>query len=824
MSGPAFLYSGSLGTRVLWQMAVRIAVVIALITAASYWNIHRSMTKAGLNTLKEYVRERGERESQLFLLAEDNLQTLMRRFMAERSKLPAASVDQAFAAALERNPDGAWRRREGFDVENEPSAYIAARVKIDAAVRHEVMAALNLTTSFGHAWQNRFASLFLTSFDGYGITYVPGVNWDKDQPPDVDYLTRPWVQPVLPANDPERTRRWTGIWYDDASHIFAATCILPQDVDGRFKYYAGTSILLDDIMRRTREVSLAGTYNVLFRADGQLISHPDDAIMAELRAGKGKYSISTSGDEHLKALYETVINARDRDILSLDTYDEFLGVTRIAGPDWYFVTVMPKRVLASAAASTARIVLWLGLGALLLELAVVGWILRRRVTEPLRHFLEKVTAFGRGDLESRISVAGQDELAMLGRAFNRMAQTIGEHQRQLTTHAEGLEAKVAERTRQLEEKNHAKTQFLAAASHDLRQPAQAQGLFLDVLSRTALDDQQRQLLDNLSASYQSSNNMLNSLLEYSQIEAGVVKSKPRDFALQPLLHKIEREFGPLANAKGLYYRCRDTKLIAHSDPVLLERILRNLVSNAIRYTEQGGVLVAARRRHDDVWLEVWDTGIGIAPENQKAVFLEFLQLDNPERDRQKGLGLGLAIVEGLVQHLGHGLTLRSRSGRGSLFRLVLPSGIGGQITAPTVPAPEPLLRDARILVIDDDPSIRAALRYLLTDWGCRCDVVETVEEALDIARQAPLDMVISDYRLRDEVTGSQAIAALRALLGRPLPALLITGDTAPERLRDAHASGISLLHKPVKPNELRKQLAALLAVDPSGHVTAPSLL
>lgn len=816
MGWSGLLPSSSLGARVLWQMAGRIALVITIITAASYWNIHRSLTEAGLSTLAQYVRERGERESQLFLLAEDNLQTLMRRFMAGRAQAPAADIDRAFAAALERNADGAWRRHSDYDVDNESSAYIAARVRVDAALRHEVMTSLDLVTQYGHAWDNRFIALFLTSLDGYGITYLPGVNWDKNEPSDVDYHTRPWVQPVLPANNPERTRRWTGIWYDDAGAAFAASCILPQDVDGRFKYYVGTSIRLEDIMRRTREVSLAGTYNVLFRADGQLISHPDEAIMADLRAGKGRYSISTSGDGHLKALYATVIHAGDKRVVSLDAYDEFLGVARIAGPDWYFVTVMPKSVLANTAASTASMVLWLGLAALVLELIVVGWILRRQVTQPLRHFLDRVTAFGRGELESRVATSGRNELAHLGQAFNQMAQTIGEHQRQLTAHAEELEAKVAERTRQLEEKDRAKTQFLAAASHDLRQPAQAQGLFLDVLARTALDERQRRLLDNLRAAYQSSTDMLNSLLEYSRVEAGVVKAMPGHFALQTLFHRIEGEFGPQADAKGLIYRSRDTRLIAYSDPVLVERILRNLVSNAIRYTAHGGLLVAARQRSGGIFLEVWDTGIGIAPENQKAVFREFMQLDNPGRDRQKGLGLGLAIVDGLARHLGHELILHSRPGRGSLFRLVLPLGSEVPVEVATALAPEPQLRSARILVIDDDPSIRAALSCLMAEWGCQCDVAGTLEAALDVARQTPPDIVISDYRLDGHVTGAQAIAALRTLLGHALPALLISGDTAPERLREAEASGITLLHKPIKSHELRRHLVALLATQSSG--------
>lgn len=798
--------SESLGARVLLQMAIRIAVVIAAITVASYWNVYRSVTAAGKTTLAEYVRERGERESQIFLLAEDNLHTLMQDFMVKRDRTPAARLDHAFDNAFKRRADGAWRLGDFKGT----SAYIAERVKVDAAIKHEMVTILDLVANYGRAWHNRFASLFLVSIDGYDVTFLPGVDWTASMPPNVDFTTRPWVQPVLPANDPERTRRWTAIWYDDISQMFAATCVRPQDVDGRFRYYAGTSVSLDDIMRRTRETALAGTYNVLFRADGQLISHPDDAIMAELKAGKGSYAINQAGDAHLKAIYDTVTNAHGRGVYALDAYDELLGVARIAGPEWYFVTVMPKAVLAGTAVSAAQVVLWLGLGALLLELIVVGWILRRQVTRPLRHFLGQVTSLGRGELQSRVAITGRDELAHLGQAFNRMAESIEESQRKLAFHAADLEAKVAERTLQLEDKDRAKTQFLSAASHDLRQPVQAQGLFLEVLSRTALDDQQRKLLDNVRASYDASLNLLNTLLEYSRIEAGVLKPRRHNFALQPLFNKIESEFAPLADIKHLIYRSRETRVIVHSDPSMVEQILRNLVANAIRYTKRGGVLVACRARGGKALLEVWDTGIGIAPEHRRDIFREFQQLGNPERDRNKGLGLGLAIVDGLATCLGHSLELASRPGRGSLFRVVLPLATSAHASDEAFDELAPLQCKAHVLVIDDDASIRTGLRHLINDWGCTCAAAETIDEALALARHQPPDVVISDYRLRGNETGIAAVAALRAEIGARLPALLISGDTAPERLGEAQASGIPLLHKPVNPERLRRQLMALL--------------
>ena len=375
-----------------------------------------------------------------------------------------------------------------------------------------------------------------------------------------------------------------------------------------------------------------------------------------------------------------------------------------------------------------------------------------------------------------------------------------------------LETSVAQQARlEAEQANTSRSKFLAAASHDLRQPIHAQGLFLDILSRSGLNPQQQQSLDCAIAASQASAEMLNTMLDFSRIEAGVVQPHAVSFRLQPLLNKIEREFARQADAKGLAYRSRETVLAADSDPALIELILRNLVSNAIRYTDHGGLLVACRQNKGHVLLEVWDTGIGIESVQQREVFREFHQLGNPERDRRKGLGLGLSIVEGLARTLGHPLMLNSKPGRGSMFRLTLPLATGVCVDNAVVLTPhKDQLRDVRVLVVDDDEAVRIGTLHLLRDWGCVAEAAQSIEEALVLAGQHAPDVVISDYRLRDQRTGLEAIAALRTVLGQGLPALLITGDTAPDRLREALSSNIPLLHKPVSPDQLHLGLVNVL--------------
>lgn len=443
----------------------------------------------------------------------------------------------------------------------------------------------------------------------------------------------------------------------------------------------------------------------------------------------------------------------------------------------------------------------------------------RRITYPVSLLSDAVQKIGQGSLETRVAGPSRiSELDILADGINEMAAKLQQESTELQHRVEERTAQATQARKSAEEAqlaaeraNAAKSKFLAAASHDLRQPIHAQGLFLSVLSRTELTAYQRELLSSARAALDASGEMLNTLLDFSRIEAGVVKPQIRSFLLQPILNKIENEFAPQADAKGLVYRTRETPVAVRSDPILVELILRNLVSNAIRYTERGGVLVGCRRRSNHAALEVWDTGIGIEPAHQQEVFREFHQLGNPERDTRKGLGLGLAISEGLARTLNHRLSLASTPLRGSVFRLTLPIAAESMSAEGSAIARGNIVRlDMRILVIDDNEAVRAAMCHLLSNWGCECNAVESIEEALAMARTHPPDVVISDYRLRELRTGAEAIAALRAQLGKALPALLITGDTAPERLREAQASGVPLLHKPVAPADLHRGLMEVL--------------
>ncbi len=402
--------------------------------------------------------------------------------------------------------------------------------------------------------------------------------------------------------------------------------------------------------------------------------------------------------------------------------------------------------------------------------------------------------------------------------------------------------------RDAEQANVAKSRFLAAASHDLRQPVHALGLFLQALGQTALAERQRQILGQAQAATVASTDMLNTLLDFSRLEAGVVAPQPRAYALQPLLDKLETDLGPLADAKGLIYRSPPCDAAVVSDQALLELVLRNLILNAIRYTERGGLVVACRRRGAGLLIGVYDTGIGIPADQHEEVFREFHQLGNPERDRRKGLGLGLAIARRLAASLDHPLTLASTVGRGSAFRILVPLAPGPAVEPPAyIPAlvgpptdgaavdglpadglpadgmaadgmAVTSLAGARILVVEDDATVREAMEQLLASWGCRCRAVASPDEALALLDEEPApDVLVCDYRLREGVTGTEAIALLRRRWRMAIPAVIITGDTAPARLREAMDSGVPVIHKPVAPDRLYRELQKVV---PQGRLPA----
>jgi two-component system, sensor histidine kinase len=365
---------------------------------------------------------------------------------------------------------------------------------------------------------------------------------------------------------------------------------------------------------------------------------------------------------------------------------------------------------------------------------------------------------------------------------------------------------------QAEQANVAKTRFFAAASHDLRQPVQALELFSAALDSELQAHPSRHLVGSMRAVGRELEEMLSTLMDISKIEAAVIRPEVRDFSMADLLRRMADEFVPQAAAHGLQCRVVMSSAWIRSDQALLERIIRNFMNNAVKYTRKGKILLGCRRVGGCLRVEVHDTGIGIAQHQQKAVFSEFVQLENPERDRHKGLGLGLAIVDGLARLLAHPLTLRSQPERGSMFAVTVPIGVTGAMpVAEALPVYAPVV-DASVLLVDDDQAIREASSQLLQKWGYAVVTAESTNEALCLLSTTGFrpDVVLVDLRLREGRNGVQAITAIRQQCAYPVRAVIMTGDTDPKHLSEAKAAGFPLLHKPLAAAKLRALLANLV--------------
>lgn len=453
---------------------------------------------------------------------------------------------------------------------------------------------------------------------------------------------------------------------------------------------------------------------------------------------------------------------------------------------------------------------------MLVALALTGalaWRLSNRLAGQLRHVGRVVGRLAHNDLTVRAQLPPAGEVGALAAGVNDMAEALQAHRGELEKRIREATADLAAKKTMAERANQAKSRFFASASHDLRQPLHALSLFVAALKTRNLQPGIQGLIDNIEASTAAMELLLNSLLDISRLDAGTIETHPVHFSLGSLLDNLNKQFSPLAAEKNLRLRFHPIDVTLYSDPLLIERILLNLIANAIRYTDKGGVLVACRRRGRMLRLSVIDSGRGIPPEQQESVFQEFVQLDNTARDRSKGLGLGLAIVSRLSRLLGHRVDLLSRPGRGSAFSIDVPCGDARLIRSPLpLAAPGKLAADALVVLVDDESAILRGMAELFDNWHIDLVTAHSVAEAEQglVSLDRIPDVIVTDYRLPGDTDGIAVITRLRQQFGHDIPAVLVTGDTAPDTILRITQAGFPLLHKPLRPAKLRALLTHLI--------------
>ncbi|MGE3871669.1 MAG: hybrid sensor histidine kinase/response regulator [Parvibaculaceae bacterium] len=490
------------------------------------------------------------------------------------------------------------------------------------------------------------------------------------------------------------------------------------------------------------------------------------------------------------------VTAAERQLLSeLDRLESDLQELKTASAD-YAVSVERTSSMMTIISSILTVCV---------VIAVFFLVVKGNISRPLHALTDAIKSFDLLDektdsREVAALMSRGDELGMVGRSLNDLKRALRTQGRALRAAKDAAE-----------HADLAKSRFLAAASHDLRQPLHAMQMYLAALGQRIHDNKTLAILSDTQAVALATGRLLNSLLDISQLEAGAVTPQHEDFRVQELFNRVTISFLPLSYKKGLMLHAVPTKAVVHSDPALLERIVGNYLSNAIRYTNKGKVLLGCRSRGGKVAIQVWDSGPGIPSDKAKAIFEDFHQLHNEERDRSKGLGLGLAIVRRLADSLGHEIEHSSALGKGSYFGIVAKRGI----RAPELDKRDELLNVAndlagtRVLLIEDDKAASDATALLLRSWKCTVWCARTTETALETvrSRKEPPNIVIADYRLPGGHDGVEAVQQVQFAVQKAIPAIIVTGESDLTAIRQIEQTGFMILRKPVRPAKLRRLIS-----------------
>ncbi|MDM8559202.1 ATP-binding protein [Candidatus Parabeggiatoa sp. HSG14] len=680
-----FFKKQSLTRNALVKMGIRIAIIIIAVTLISYWHVISILESQTLEQLEKYIIEKGQRESSLFFLSEDNHTIFKQEFLSRFQQIENKDFIEKFNQLFQTLDDGTTRMRPEFfsgikqqdstAVIKEMTGFIGQEVIITDKIRHRIIITYDMLTTFGPAWaswRDRFPNLYVSMPENIILVNYLGTSWGLDAPANLKLSEEIWVAIADKIHNPTRKTVWTAFYYDAVAKDWMVSCATPVDVSDQHLITIGHDILLNKLVERTVNDYLEGTYNIIFREDGRLIIHPDK--INEIREKGGQVDIPNTGDQHLINIFQQVKERKSEHIvIDNPKNDEYLAVTKIHGPEWYFVTVYPKSLLAGLAFETARFILILGMISLLIEVTVLFFVLRQQVAKPLNEFIGATEQITVDNFDIKLDVTRQDELGRLAQSFNLMSH------------------EVRAREDSLRQANKLKDDILANTSHELRTPLNGIIGIAASLIEGATGDLSPTTKTNLAMIVSSGkrlSSLVNDILDFSKLKQKDLELQLKPVGLREIVEIILNLNQPLVAQKPveLINSISPDLPPAYADEDRLQQIFHNLIGNAIKFTDNGYIEISAKVEIDNgndknnqppiinssLIITVSDTGIGIPENKLKKIFESFEQADGGTTRKYGGTGLGLAISQQLIHLHGGHIWVESQLNEGSQFCFTLP--------------------------------------------------------------------------------------------------------------------------------------------------------